>query len=123
MSKHLPKRFERWSDRLAERAFSTVFLLRVFFLMSPLLHAFFGISKVRFRTHILASALAYVVPIFLICYFGQQALDYIERAPLLHIGIGVLIVVKASIIAILMRRHFQKRARERAAHAAPSAAR
>ena len=119
VTRHLPRRFERWSERLTARAFSTVFLLRLAFLMSPILHAFFGVSRVRFRTHLLASALAYAGPVFLICYFGERALDYVEHAPALHMVVVAVIVVKIAVVSLLVRRHVRRRAAEKAAaHAA-----
>jgi uncharacterized membrane protein YdjX (TVP38/TMEM64 family) len=40
--------------------------------MPPLLHAFFGVSRVRFWTHFWASFLGYLPPLFLMSYFGER---------------------------------------------------
>ncbi len=56
VAQRIPARFRKYDDLLALRAFATVFLLRLIFWMPPLLHAFFGVSKVRFSTHFWASA-------------------------------------------------------------------
>lgn len=77
----IPTRFRRYDDALAHRAFATVFLLRLVFWMPPLLHAFFGVSKVRFSTHFWASALGYVVPLLAVSYFGPQLFEWMRHAP------------------------------------------
>lgn len=77
----VPARFRKYDDALAERAFLTVFLLRLIFWMPPLLHAFFGVSKVRFSTHAWASLVGYVLPIFLVSYFGPQIFELARNAP------------------------------------------
>jgi uncharacterized membrane protein YdjX (TVP38/TMEM64 family) len=71
----IPARFRKYDDALARRAFQTVFLLRLIFWMPPLLHAFFGVSKVRFSTHFWGSALGYVPTLLVVSYFGERFLD------------------------------------------------
>jgi len=78
----LPARFRAYDDALARRAFTTVLVLRFVFWMPPLLHAFFGVSKVRFWTHFWGSFLGYLVPLFLVSYFGQRAFDAMRALPL-----------------------------------------
>jgi uncharacterized membrane protein YdjX (TVP38/TMEM64 family) len=56
-----------------------VFLLRLVFWMPPLLHAFFGVSKVRFWTHFWGSFLGYLLPLFLMSFFGQALFDALKR--------------------------------------------
>ncbi len=75
VSTRIPDRFRRWDDALARRAFATVFTLRLVFWMPPLLHAFFGVSKVRASTHFWASALGYVAPLLAVSYFGQRLFE------------------------------------------------
>lgn len=77
----IPARFQKWNDALVRRAFLTIFVLRTFFLMQPLLHAFFGISKVRFWTHFSASVAAYAIPLLAISFFGQKVFDALRSAP------------------------------------------
>ena len=78
----IPARFRKYDAALATRAFATVFWLRLVFWMPPLLHAFFGVSKVRFSTHFAASFLGYLVPLFLVSYFGQTLFDWLKAVPL-----------------------------------------
>jgi uncharacterized membrane protein YdjX (TVP38/TMEM64 family) len=94
----IPARFRRFDDALARRAFATVFLLRLIFWMPPLLHAFFGVSKVRFSTHFWASLAGYVLPLFLVSFFGPKLVDTMRRAPVgvwIAFGIGALVIAIA----------------------------
>jgi uncharacterized membrane protein YdjX (TVP38/TMEM64 family) len=49
--------------------------------MPPLLHAFFGVSKVRFSTHFWASFAGYLPPVFLVSFFGEKLFDALKAAP------------------------------------------
>jgi uncharacterized membrane protein YdjX (TVP38/TMEM64 family) len=95
ISTKIPQRFRKYDEALAKRAFRTVFLLRLIFWMPPLLHAFFGVSKVRFSTHFWGSLVGYILPLFLVSFFGQRLLDAMTRAPA-EVWAGLV----ASVIAI-----------------------
>ncbi len=91
VSTRIPERFRKYDDALATRAFFTVFLLRFVFWMPPLLHAFFGVSKVRFATHFWGSLAGYVVPLFLVSFFGQRLFDTLRNVPAsTWVGLGVV---------------------------------
>jgi uncharacterized membrane protein YdjX (TVP38/TMEM64 family) len=79
VARSIPARFRRYDDALARNGFRTVFLMRLVFWMPPLLHAFFGVSKVRFWTHFWGSFLGYLVPLFLMSFFGQALFDALRR--------------------------------------------
>jgi uncharacterized membrane protein YdjX (TVP38/TMEM64 family) len=79
VSRSIPARFRRYDDALARNGLRTVFLLRLVFWMPPLLHAFFGVSKVRFWTHFWGSFLGYLLPLFLMSFFGQALFDALKR--------------------------------------------
>jgi len=78
----IPARFQRYDEALAARGFTTVVVLRFVFWMPPLLHAFFGVSRVRFWTHFWGSLAGYVPPILLVSFFGQRVFDALKRVPL-----------------------------------------
>jgi uncharacterized membrane protein YdjX (TVP38/TMEM64 family) len=78
----IPQRFRKYDEALEKRAFATVFTLRFIFWMPPLLHAFFGVSRVSGWTHFWGSLVGYVVPLFLVSYFGQRLFDWVRTAPL-----------------------------------------
>jgi uncharacterized membrane protein YdjX (TVP38/TMEM64 family) len=98
----IPARFRKYNEALERRAFRTVFLLRFVFWMPPLLHAFFGVSKVRFSTHFWGSLVGYVAPLLLVSLFGEQLFSALRRAspvtwgltiaPILLIGITIFVV-------------------------------
>ncbi len=77
----VPARFKRYEAALAQRGLLTVFVLRFVFWMPPLLHAFFGVSRVRFWTHFWGSLFGYLVPLLLVSYFGPQIFDALRRLP------------------------------------------
>jgi uncharacterized membrane protein YdjX (TVP38/TMEM64 family) len=92
----IPQRFKKYDEALERRAFATVLTLRFIFWMPPLLHAFFGISKVRFWTHFWASFLGYLVPLFLVSFFGQRLVDWMKNAsPTTWVAVGACVVVIA----------------------------
>jgi len=89
VSRMIPARFRKYDDALERRAFATVFFLRLVFWMPPLLHAFFGISKVRFWTHFWGSLAGYVLPLFFVSYFGPKLFEMLKAAPpAAWIGLG-----------------------------------
>lgn len=98
----IPQRFRKYDEALERRAFRTVVVLRFIFWMPPLLHAFFGVSKVRFSTHFWGSLVGYAVPLLVLSYFGQRLFDAMKRAPIeawigvaagaLAIAVGVWVV-------------------------------
>jgi len=77
----IPARFRKYDEALATRAFSTVFFLRFVFWMPQILHTFFGVSRVPFWTHFWASLVGYLVPIFLVSYFGPALFNALKQAP------------------------------------------
>jgi uncharacterized membrane protein YdjX (TVP38/TMEM64 family) len=81
VSGFIPARFRKYNEALARRAFTTVFTLRIIFWMPPLLHAFFGVSQVRFWTHFWGSLVGYVAPLLLMSIFGPKLFEMIKHAP------------------------------------------
>lgn len=111
----VPPRFRRWDSALEERAFATVLVLRFVFWMPPLLHAFFGISRVSFATHFWASFVGYLVPLFLLSYFGQALVDAARHAPP-----WVWAAVVASFATIVATSWLVRRRRRAASNDSPS---
>jgi uncharacterized membrane protein YdjX (TVP38/TMEM64 family) len=91
----IPPRFRKYEAALDGRAFATVVLLRFVFWMPQLLHAFFGASRVRFGTHFWGSLVGYLVPLFLVSFFGQQVWGAVRTAPP-----AVLVAVAAASVAL-----------------------
>ncbi|MEP7121191.1 MAG: VTT domain-containing protein [Byssovorax sp.] len=91
VSARIPASFRKYNEALEKRAFVTVALLRFIFWMPQALHAFLGLSNVRFWTHFWGSLVGYAIPLFLVSFFGQRLLDWMKSAPIeVWIGLGVL---------------------------------
>ena len=104
LAPRIPARFRKYDEALERRAFATVFTLRFVFWMPPLLHAFFGISKVRFWTHFWASFAGYLVPLFVVSYFGERVVGWMKNASPRTWALVALSIVAVAAIAWLRRR-------------------
>jgi uncharacterized membrane protein YdjX (TVP38/TMEM64 family) len=110
VSRLIPARFRRYDEALATRAFATVFFLRLVFWMPPLLHAFFGVSKVRFWTHFWGSLCGYVLPLFVMSYFGQRVFDALKGVPAATwIELGAAAAVAAAVAWAVRGRALRQR--------------
>ena len=102
----IPQRFRKYDEALERNAFRTVVLLRFVFWMPQLLHAFLGLSKVRFWTHFWGSLVGYAIPLLLVSYFGQKLFDAMKTAPpeaWIALGVATLVIV-ATIWVVRRRR-------------------
>lgn len=104
VQERIPPRFRAYEEALARRGFLTVVTLRFVFWMPPLLHAFFGISKVSFGTHFWGSAVGYFVPLLVTSYFGERVFDALRSAPSSVWMIVGLAVAVAAFVAWTWRR-------------------
>ncbi len=71
----IPKRFHKYDEALERHALRTVFTLRMIFWMPQVLHAFLGVSKVPFWTHVWGSFLGYIPPLFVVSYFTSEVFE------------------------------------------------
>ncbi|MRG91010.1 TVP38/TMEM64 family protein [Polyangium spumosum] len=109
VAKLVPARFRAYDEALAKRAFFTVFLLRFLFWMPPMLHVFFGVSRVRFQTHFWGSLAGYFLPLLATSYFGEKVFDAMRDAPpSAWIGVGAVLVVVLGLFWFFTRRSMQK---------------
>ncbi|HSN97318.1 MAG TPA: VTT domain-containing protein [Candidatus Nanopelagicales bacterium] len=108
VSKMVPARFRAYDEALEKKAFFTVFMLRLVFWMPPMLHVFFGISRVPFWTHFAGSLVGYIAPLLLTAYFGQKVFDTMRDAPpsvwIGMVAVAVTIVVAFSLVTRRARR-------------------
>jgi uncharacterized membrane protein YdjX (TVP38/TMEM64 family) len=105
----IPQRFRRYDEALERHAFRTVVLLRFIFWMPQLLHAFLGLSKVRFWTHFWGSLVGYAIPLLVVSYFGQKLFDVMKNAPAeAWIALGAVMVVIAATAWLVRRRRGAK---------------
>jgi membrane protein DedA with SNARE-associated domain len=80
VSGRIPPRFRAYDEALAKRGFATVFVLRFVFWMPQVLHIFLGVSRVGFWTHFWGSFAGYLVPLFLVAFYGPRLLDAMRTA-------------------------------------------
>jgi uncharacterized membrane protein YdjX (TVP38/TMEM64 family) len=71
----IPARLRQYDVALEQRAFQTVFVLRLVLWMPQALHSFFGVSRVGFWTHFWGSLLGYGPPLFAVSYLGAEMFD------------------------------------------------
>ncbi len=109
VSARIPARFAKYEKALEKRAFWTVVLLRFVFWMPQLLHAFLGVSKVRFWTHFWGSFVGYLVPLFLVSFFGERLFEWMKRATPFEWAALTAIFVGAWLAAWLWRRQVSRR--------------
>ena len=105
VAKRIPARLKKYEAALERRGFTTVALLRFIFWMPPMLHAFFGISRVRFGTHFWGSLVGYLLPIFMVSYFGERLYDMLSHLPA-TVWLGVLAFTALLAVAFWRRRSF-----------------
>lgn len=109
VARMVPARFRAYDEALERRALSTVFLLRFLFWMPPMLHVFFGVSRVRFWTHFWGSLAGYTLPLLATAYFGQRVFDALRDAPpSVWVTLGAVTVAVVVVFALVTRRSRQK---------------
>lgn len=105
VSRVVPARFRAYDRALEQRAFATVFMLRLIFWMPPMLHVFFGVSRVRFWTHFWGSLVGYILPLLAVAYFGQKVFDAMRDAPpSVWAGLGALVITVVVVFTLVTRR-------------------
>ena len=106
VAKRVPKRFQKYEEALEKRGFVTVVILRFIFWMPPMLHAFFGISRVRFWTHFWGSFVGYLPTLFLVSYFGEEIYEMMASVPLTTWIAITLGLVAVGVGYVIVRRRF-----------------
>lgn len=105
VSRRIPPRFKRYEERLEQRGLATVMLLRFIFWMPPLLHAYFGVSRVRFWTHFFGSLVGYIVPLLVVSYFGERVFEVARRVPASGwIAVAAAVVASLTLFYVRNRR-------------------
>ncbi len=94
----LPERFHMYDERLANHGLRTVILVRVLLFLAPPAHWLLGLSKVRFPTFVLGTAIGFIPGIglaaYLIVFVGESIGDWLsDRPPGLFAAIIIGLVV------------------------------
>ncbi len=99
VEQRIPAKLRRYDDRLAAHGFATVLVLRLVFWMNPGLHALFGLSRLRFGTHLTASFLAYIPITIAFTLLGNALFGVLKDQPLsrwLELAVAVALTVAAA---------------------------
>jgi phospholipase D1/2 len=102
VEKRLPERFRRYDQRLAERGFLTVLLVRVFLFLPPPLDWLSGVSRIRVREFGAATALGIVPSVVFLVFAGDDGARVIRDYPL--VVLGVLAIAVTVFVAVRRRR-------------------
>lgn len=104
---HLPDRFHRYNDRIAQGGVRTVILLRLVFYLSPLLPPALALSRVRAREFVIGTAIGLLPEVLVWALFGPRLVDWflgLTRTNWQWAGGVALAVVVAAVVAYRFRR-------------------
>lgn len=118
VSARIPRRLRKYEGSLERNAFQTVVILRLILWMPPALHAFFGVSKVGFWTHVWGSLVGYVPPLLVLSYFGSRIFDASGHVQPGAWRILAGLVVASLVVAAMARAYERRRAPGRSGSAA-----
>lgn len=77
----LPARLHKYDAWIERRGFLAVAGLRAIFLMHPLLHALFGVSRLRFGPYMLGCAIGYIPALAVVTWVSGSFTDWLGRQP------------------------------------------
>ncbi len=103
----VPARIRKYDAWIERRGFWAAASLRAVFLMHPLLHAAFGLSRIRFVSYILGSALGYLPSLAVVVWASAGVLDTLKGQPFEIFALALVVVVSA--IALLRIRAARRR--------------
>jgi uncharacterized membrane protein YdjX (TVP38/TMEM64 family) len=102
VERRLPPRFRRYDQRLSERGFLTVVLVRVFLFLPPPLDWLSGVSRMRVRVFAAATAVGVLPAVVFLVFAGDDGARIIGEYPL--VALAVLAIGAAVFIAVRRRR-------------------
>jgi uncharacterized membrane protein YdjX (TVP38/TMEM64 family) len=120
VARHLPARFRRFDELLARRGLEAVILVRVVFFLTPPAHWVLGLSKVRYSTFLLGSAIGFLPGIAALTFLGGGLVEWLRQRPPWTWAL-VIGVIGAGVIArrMLTRRSVPEYLRCRCRSASP----
>jgi uncharacterized membrane protein YdjX (TVP38/TMEM64 family) len=107
LEKYLPARARRYDERLAERAFQAVFVVRILFFIAPWSHWMLGLSRVRFLPYLAGTILGLLPGMLAATYAGTEGLDWLMRQEI-EVIVGTAIFFAAVIGAAAWWRRRQR---------------
>jgi uncharacterized membrane protein YdjX (TVP38/TMEM64 family) len=102
---HLPQRFHRFDEKLAQHGLQTVIIVRFVFFLAPPAHWVLGLSKVGFGTFVLGSFLGMLPGVAAFTWIGGSFFDWLAGQP----GWAWLVTAVFLAAGLVLRRARQKR--------------
>jgi uncharacterized membrane protein YdjX (TVP38/TMEM64 family) len=102
VERRLSERFRRMDRRLAERGFLTVLLVRTFLFLPPPLDWLSGVSRIRVREFVAATAIGVLPSVLFLVFAGDDGARIVREYPL--VALEVLAVGVATFLTVRRRR-------------------
>lgn len=93
VASRLPPRLKKYDAWIEKRGWIAAAGLRAIFLMHPLLHASFGVSRIGMLPYVLGCTLGYLPSLAVVTWASGGALDYLKSQPkerFIAIAVGLL---------------------------------
>lgn len=97
VDKRLPARIRKYDPWIEKRGWIAAAVLRAIFLMHPLLHAAFGLSRIRFFPYIAGSTLGYIPSLVVVVWASGSAIDRLAQ---LDTRTVVLVLVIIAVVTL-----------------------
>ena len=108
VARRVPSRLRAYEERLERHAFLSVVALRLLFFLWPPVHWMLGLSRVRFGTYALASAIGLIPGVAFFTFLGKSVVDAVLSLPPEY---AVGLVVASVLVFGLIRWRRNRRAR------------
>lgn len=89
VSARLPPRLRQYDHWIERRGLFATAVLRAVFLMHPVLHGVFGVSRIRFSTYMLGCLLGYIPALAVVTWASGSLVDALKGVPKEYVLIGV----------------------------------
>jgi uncharacterized membrane protein YdjX (TVP38/TMEM64 family) len=112
VERHLPARFHKYDQQLADRALRTVILVRLTLFLAPPAHWMLGLSRVRFAPFVLGTAIGFLPGVaaltYVVVFVGETLGGWLRAQPP-----EVWIALGGALVLLLAGRRWLARARYR----------
>lgn len=99
VSKRIPPRLHQYDRWIERRGLLATAGLRAVFLMHPVLHGLFGVSRIRFSTYMLGCGLGYLPSLAVVTWASGSLLDAVKGVPK-----GYVAAVVGALVALFVAR-------------------
>jgi uncharacterized membrane protein YdjX (TVP38/TMEM64 family) len=104
VERYLPARARRYDEKLAERAFPAVVVVRLLFFIAPWAHWMLGLSRVRFLPFLAGTIVGLLPGMLVATYAGGRGLDWLMEQQLEAVAAVAVAVVALVAVGSWWRR-------------------